>query len=170
MILVERHQHTSTTCLLLWRQRLWGWTHIMNQPVENLLNQTLLIDQLLLRVDFRLNLLQIPVNNCTFLQLLLFLSCRKNGKKGSIKLLKKWECKRRPCLPSSALRRCSTSRLEMRLYSLNDRRSDGLGWLPGSAWPFMPSLCPLTPSTWPLMPLTPLGMAFPAQTSAFKIN
>lgn len=104
----------------------------MNQPVENLLNQTLLIDQLLLRVDFRLNLLQIPVNNCTFLQLLLFLSCRKNGgKKRLNKIIEKM--RRRPGLPSSALRRCNTSRLEMRLYSLNDRRSDGLGWLPGSA-------------------------------------
>lgn len=53
----------------------------MHQPVENFLDQTLLIDQLLLGVYLRLDLLQIPVNDCTFLQLLLFLTCRQNEKR-----------------------------------------------------------------------------------------
>lgn len=68
----------------MWDQQHRRWTHIMHQPVENLLDQTLLIDQLLLGVNLRLNFLQIPVNNCAFLQLLLFLGCRQN-EKGSIK-------------------------------------------------------------------------------------
>lgn len=62
-------------------------------------------------------------------------------------------------LPSSTRRRCNTSKLEMRLYSLKDKRSDGLDWLLGSAWaltsPFLPFTCPFTAGTWPF---TPLGM------------
>lgn len=47
----------------------------MHQPVDHLLYQALLIDELLLWVDLWLNLLQIPVHHSVFLQLLLFLSC-----------------------------------------------------------------------------------------------
>lgn len=78
-----------------------------------------------------------------------------------LKTTKKDKCKEENLenpggVPSSTLRRWSTSRLEMRLYSENDRRRDGLDWLLGSAWPFISSTWPLTwpfiPSAWPFIP------------------
>lgn len=51
-------------------------THIVHQPVDDLFHQSLLVDELLLRVDLRLDLLQIPVHHCALLQLVLLLSCR----------------------------------------------------------------------------------------------
>lgn len=62
------------------------WTHKVHQPVDDFLNQSLLIDELLLRVDLRLNLLQIPVHHRTLLQLLLLFSCEDIGHKAEYKL------------------------------------------------------------------------------------
>lgn len=85
VILVKKQTHAqllSNGCLLISNQWVClfffqkGQTHIVHQPVQDLLYQTLPIDQLLLRVDLRLDLLQVPVHHRAFLQLLLFLGCK----------------------------------------------------------------------------------------------
>lgn len=43
-------------------------THIVHQSVEDLLYEGFLADELLLRVDIGLYLLQVPVHHCTLLQ------------------------------------------------------------------------------------------------------
>lgn len=46
-------------------------TYVVDQPVNDLLYQPLLVDELLLGVDLRFDLLQVPVDHGRFLQLLL---------------------------------------------------------------------------------------------------